>query len=140
MKFYQSKYSLLAGTSFEELAKTARTVYREAVGKSRRTPYVNSKCKLFETQKVFLDLYWAHLNQKPARERFRRVKFYQCALDTLRNSQTKPEITMAKDKRSIFYRFYGVTRSGEKFCVQVKEERKTGHKYFMSVFPWDKHD
>jgi hypothetical protein len=122
----------------DEVVRTARLLYRKAVGKSRRMPYVNSKCRLFNTPKVFLDLYWSHLNQKPSRERFRRIKLYQCALDVLRNSRLEPDII--RSDKEVFYRFFGTTRSGKKFCVQVKEELKTGRKYFMSAFPWEKHD
>ena len=135
IKFFQSKYNVLPGSDLEELASAARKVYKQAVGKSRRLPSVNSKCKLFKTPRVFLDLYWPHLNQKPPRERFRRIGLYQCALDTIRNSRISPVVAQSGDGKSIYYRFYGVTRAGIKFCVQIKEDRKSGRKHFMSVYP-----
>ncbi len=33
------------------------------------------------------------------------------------------------------HRFYGQTKSGELFCVQIKQDKRTGRKDFMSVFP-----
>ena len=34
----------------------------------------------------------------------------------------------------MLHRFYGVTKDGVYFCVQVKEDKRTGRKDFMSVF------
>jgi len=135
IKYYQSKYGLLPGSSLGEIASSARRVYNDAIGKSRRKPGVNSKCKFFKTPRVFLDLYWPHLNQKTAKERFRRIGLYKCALDTIRNSRVEPAVSKSGDGKSVYYRFYGKSKEGVKFCVQVKEERKTGQKYFMSVYP-----
>ena len=36
--------------------------------------------------------------------------------------------------RMLLYRFYGVTKDGNYFCVQVKEDKRTKRKDFMSVF------
>lgn len=118
-----------------ELAPRARAIFRHAVGKSRRSPYINSKCRIFKTDKIFLNLFWAHLNQKGAKERIRRIKLYQCALDTMQHSRILPEHKLSTDRKVVLYRFYGITKGGEEYCVQVKEELKTGRKYFMSVFP-----
>jgi len=134
-KYFQSKYSKLTGSSLEELALAMRRVYKLTVGTSRRKPSINSKCKLFKTPRVFLDLYWPHLNQKTPRERFRRMSLYECALDVIRNSHIKPIISKSSDGKAVYYRFYGITKDRIKFCVQIKEEVKTGQKYFMSAYP-----
>ncbi|MDR0980106.1 MAG: hypothetical protein LBM12_03090 [Candidatus Nomurabacteria bacterium] len=138
MKFYQSKCSLLPGTSYDEVLLLARAAYKQFSTKTRRTPYLNAKYKGYKTPKIFLDLFWTHIFQKKPRERFERLKLYSCALDTLRNTQTPPEAQKSFDKDIRLYRIYGVSRNGKKFCVQIKEELKTGRKYFMSVFPWNR--
>ena len=138
MKFYQSKYPLLPGSSLDEVLPLARSSYKRICAKTRRIPYINTKCKSFKTAKVFLDVFWTHIFQKSPKERTARLKLYQCALDTLRNSRIEPESQPSFDQRVRLYRLYGVSREGKKFCIQIKEERKTGRKYFMSVFPWSK--
>ena len=73
--------------------------------------------------------------QKHPKERRKRLKFYKAALDLLRNSQINPDtITSAEDQRMLLYRFYSITKDGSYFCVQVKEDKRTGRKDFMSVF------
>ena len=34
----------------------------------------------------------------------------------------------------LLHRFYCVTKGDSYFCMQVKEDTRTGHKDFMSVF------
>jgi hypothetical protein len=138
MKFYQSKQSLLPGSGYDEILLTARKVYKRICVKTRRIPYVNSKYKGFRTPKIFLDLFWTHIFQKHQKERRIRLKFYACAIDTLHYSTIEPELQKSFDPAIRFYRLYGVSREGHKFCIQIKEELKTGRKYFMSVFPWNK--
>ena len=135
-KYYQSRCSLLPGSSYAEILDAARKAYKNATNKSRRTPYINSKYKKFKTDKVFLDAFWVHIFQKGRRERSKRLRLYECALDLLRNTQMMPEVIDKYNDK--LYRFFGVARTGEKFCVQVKEEVETGRKHFMSVFPWNK--
>jgi|GEM_PF-345983 len=134
-KYYQSKYDLLPGTTRGETTKVAWRIYNELTKKSKRTPYVNSKYKGFKTDKIFLNLFWAHLKQKRPGDRHRRIRYYRCAIDLLRNTTLAPEARQSTTSKDKLYRFNGQTRSHEKFCVQIKEEVKTGRKYFMSVFP-----
>jgi len=136
MKFYQSKRNILPGSSIDEVLPLARMLYKQACSKTRRTPYINAKYKGFNTPKIFLDLFWTHIFQKSPKERTQRLKFYHCALDVIRNSKIEPEIQTPLDKTIRLYRIYGVSRDGKKFCIQIKEDKKTGRKYFMSVFPW----
>lgn len=60
------------------------------------------------------------------------MKFYKCALELLRKSNLEPDIVY--EKTDVLYRFYGITKSNEKFIVQVKKSGKE-NKYLMSVFP-----
>ena len=39
------------------------------------------------------------------------------------------------DSRFVLHRFFGIAHDGQRFIVQVKEDRKTGAKTLMSVFP-----
>lgn len=32
------------------------------------------------------------------------------------------------------HRFYGITKDGHEFCVQIKQNKRTGRKDFISVF------
>ena len=38
-------------------------------------------------------------------------------------------------KTEILHRFKGITPEGEEFFVQIKENKRNGQKYFISVFP-----
>ena len=68
-------------------------------------------------------------------EVLKRLRFYKAALDLLRNSQINPDtIASTEDQRMLLYRFYGVTKDGSYFCIQVKEDIGTKRKDFMSVF------
>ncbi|OGL34493.1 hypothetical protein A3F65_02105 [Candidatus Saccharibacteria bacterium RIFCSPHIGHO2_12_FULL_47_16b] len=74
--------------------------------------------------------------QKHRGEQFRRAKFYSCAIDLLRNTTVPPETIFSKgDPNEILHRFSGLGREGEIFYVQVKQNKKTDRKDFMSVFP-----
>ena len=43
-------------------------------------------------------------------------------------------IASGEDLRMLLYGFYGATKGDSYFCVQVKEDKRTGRKDFMSVF------
>ena len=128
-KYFQSKYEKLRGSRDKELFAEARRVFK-AYQKRRRQPYVRSK--YFKKQKVFLSMFWKHLNEKLPSDRKRRIPFLQCALELLMKSTIEPE-TYIVDKVE-YFRFYGKTKSGEIFAVQVMKDKK-GNRYFMSCFP-----
>ena len=133
MHVYTSKYPRLPGSSYNESLNHARREYNVIAHSTKRQPYVKSK--YFNGNKVFLKVFWDHVMQKRLKERTRRLRFYRAALDVLRHSQITPETTFNADDRNILlHRFYGVTKDGIYFCVQVKEDKRTGHKDFMSVF------
>jgi hypothetical protein len=133
MKIYQSKHNKFAGTSYCEIEKKARLLYKSEARKTKRRAYVRSI--YFDKDKIFISLFWEHLNQKPQRMRKERLKYYQCALDLLKNTRFDP-VTKPNPNGSseMLHRFAGVTKDGDLFFVQVKEDLKSNNKFFMSVF------
>lgn len=132
---YRSKYSELPGTSYPEIMAAARHEYH-LVQKCtpRRVPYVRSK--YFKKDKVFLNTFWDHLKQKHPSEQMKRLKFYLAALDLLRNTDHDSESIIERNNPDVFlHRFTGQTCDGRGFYVQVKDNRRSGRKDFMSVFP-----
>lgn len=133
MKQFRSKSSLLPGTSYDEVVGVARKEYKKIVSLTKRQPYVRST--YFNKDKVFIALFWEHLAQKHRKDRCRRLKLYNAAIDLLRNSHCEPDTIFKKDDLStLLHRFYGVTKDGIAFCVQVRQNKRTGRKDFMSVF------
>ena len=134
MPIYLTKCLKLRGTDYREVSRRARRIYKEIASTSRRKPYIRSA--YFKNEKVFLDYFWQHLQQKNWQDRFRRLKYYPCALEVIRYSNNAPIITRNPNNASeIFYRFIALTASKEQFCVQIKEETNNGQKHFISVFP-----
>jgi hypothetical protein len=133
MDFYRSKYNKLSGSSYSEVLKKARLIFRDIEKRSKRSAYVRSK--YFNKEKVFLSYFWSHLEQKRLKERMRRLKYYQCAIDLLRNTTVEPKTIVENTQNGVlFHRFSGKTKEGDVFFVQVKENTKN-NKLFMSVFP-----
>lgn len=130
---YVSKKPVLPGTSYDEVLTHARKEYKKIENLSKRQPYVRSK--YFAKDKIFLSTFWTHIMQKDRKVRTKRLELFDAAIDLLRNTHEAPETIFKKDDLSILlHRFYGVTRDGVEFCVQVKQEKRTGRKDFMSVF------
>lgn len=133
MHVYTSKYPRLSGSSYDEVLKRSRAEYHVVAQSSKRQPYVRSK--YFNSSKIFLDVFWTHLMQKHPKERRKRLRFYKAAIELLRSSREVPEVSFSADDRTIvLYRFYGMTKDGEHFCVQVKEDKRSSRRDFMSVF------
>ena len=86
---------------------------------------------------MFLELFWRHLHEKEnKRDRNRRLKIFNCAIDLIQNSNFKPEITNSnKNRQEHFYRFSGITSTNIQFKVQIKKD-KNGALWLMSVFPY----
>lgn len=95
------------------------------------------RSKYFKKQKIFLGLFWQHLDDKVnRRDKIRRLKCLTCALDVIQNSFFEPEIRKNPNKNlELLYRFRGVTQKGELFVVQIKENIKTKEKFFISTYP-----
>ncbi|MFC1790043.1 hypothetical protein ACFLZP_01010 [Patescibacteria group bacterium] len=132
---YQTKFSKLAGTSYKEVYKKAQEVFGSIKRRTKRKPYIKSV--YFGRQKVFFDYYWIHLARSGGyKERVKRLKYFRAALDLLRYCRNHPTSKENPNKKSeILHRFAGLTREKEIFYVQVKENKRTGRKYFMSCFP-----
>ena len=130
---HQTKTGKLPGTSYSEVRKQALSVFDKIKKSTKRNPYIRSA--YFEREKVFFDYFWQHLLQKSHKERVRRLKYFACAIEVIRNSRNKPHIEVNRNRPSeILYRFGGLTKDKELFYVQIKEDRSQ-KKYFMSCFP-----
>ena len=131
---YQSKTKKLPGTRYGEVKKQAIMIFKEIERKTKRRPYVRSA--YFNKQKVFFDYFWLHLFQKSPKQRFKRLKYFKASLELIKYSRNAPSIKSNPNKKDeILYRFAGLTREKELFYVQIKEDKKSDRKYFMSCFP-----
>lgn len=133
MKTYQSKAHLLPGSSYDEVQRVARKEHNKVIALTKRQPYARSS--YFNKNKVFLSVFWDHTMQKGRKIKTERLKFYSAAIDLIRNTRHDP-ITIIEENNPKFllHRFYGVTRDGVGFCVQIKQNKRTGRLDFMSVF------
>ena len=138
MRIYQTKTDPIAGTNYAEVYKKAFYLYKEIKKKTKRRPYIRSK--YFKKDKIFLQLFWNHLHEKlNHRDKTRRIKYFLCAIDLIKNSNFDPESKENIDRRSeIFHRFSGKTKAGDLFFVQIKEEKRFGEKWLISTFPISK--
>ena len=70
------------------------------------------------------------------RDKLRRMKYLPCAIDLIKKSNFEPTTKENHNNKSeLFHRFYGITKNRRLFIVQIKERRRTGEKWLMSVFP-----
>ncbi|MBU4369814.1 hypothetical protein KKG58_03590 [Patescibacteria group bacterium] len=131
---YQTKIKKLPGTSYSEVRKGVNDLFKQIKSKTKRKPYIKSA--YFNKQKIFFDFFWQHLFEKSFKERVRRLKYFGCALDLIKNSRNDP-ISFENPCRhsEILHRFVGLSKEKELFYVQIKENKKTNRKYLMSVFP-----
>ena len=134
MKVYQTKIKKLAGTDYREVYPKAFSIYKQIRAQTKRRPYVRSA--YFKKDKVFIDYFWQHLWQKNWPDRFRRLKYYACAIDLIRNSKAEPVSKLNPNRpKEILHRFAGITPDKELFFVQISEDTKLGRKGLVSVFP-----
>jgi hypothetical protein len=134
-KMHKTKAKQFAGTSYVELIKRARHEYHPIQKKTpRRVPYIRSA--YFKKDKIFVNNFWDHLNQKSPQDRVRRLKLYACAVELIRNATSTPDSMQNPNNREeILHRFDGLTADGMHFAVQIKENKKTHRKDFISCFP-----
>ena len=131
---YPTNSKKILGTSYKEVKKYATTIFKQIKQETKRRPYVRSR--YFNKQKIFFDYFWIHLSQKNHRERFRRLKYFIAALEVIKKSMNHPTSEENPHKKSeLLHRFAGLTKNGELFYVQIKEDKKNGRRYFMSCFP-----
>ncbi|MFI5212379.1 MAG: hypothetical protein ACHQTE_00265 [Candidatus Saccharimonadales bacterium] len=133
MNIYHSKYTLLHGSSYDEVVTLARKEFNTIRRMTKRQPYVRSK--YFRADKIFITTFWDHLMKRHRKDRMLRLKFYKAGISLLRNTTEAPETIFDESNKNILlHRFYGVTADGKYFCVQVKEDKRSGRKDFISVF------
>ena len=131
---YQCKNSKIAGTDFKEVARKARLFFHSIESRTKRQPYIRSA--YFDKEKIFLNYFWPHLDQKSRRERLKRLVYLSCAIELIEYSRAKPTSKIdPNQKDELFHRFTGLTKKKELFYVQIKEDLKSKKKYLMSVFP-----
>lgn len=129
---YHSKFGKLPGTDYREAYKSALDYFSQIKAKTKRQPYVRSA--YFQKNKVFLNLFWQHLFQKPQAVRKSRLKLFADAIDLIAHSRNQPtQKPNPNQPRETLYRFAGLTKNKEIFFVQIKQS-PNGKKYFMSVF------
>jgi hypothetical protein len=134
MKVHRVNSSPYHGTDYEEVYPPARKLYNQIKAHTKRQPYVRSA--YFKKEKVFIELFWIHLNQKNRKERNKRLKYYACGIELLRLTRQQPVTKKNPNKSNEqMHRFAGVTPNGELFYVQVKENVRTKRKDLMSIFP-----
>lgn len=134
MKIYQTKSNKLPGTRYADVYKNAFAQYKKIKRKTKRRPYIRSA--YFKKDKIFLELFWQHLHQKNWRDRVRRVRYFACAIELIKNTRFDPESKEhPKNSSQILHRFTGITPNGDAFRVQVREDKKTGQKWLISTFP-----
>jgi hypothetical protein len=133
MDIFYSKYNKLSGTSYYEVKGQVEVIFSRLKKKTKRRPYLRSA--YFRKEKIFFEYFWAHLRQKNYRDRIRRLKFLEAGLDLIKNSRLIPVIITVDNKAEVYYRFLGKTKDGWLFFVQIKENKKTGQKFFISCFP-----
>lgn len=136
MKSYKTKAVKLTGSDFHEVNRRAQILYKSIKKKTKRRPYIRSA--YFKKEKIFLNLFWQHLFDKPNwRDRMRRLKYFPCAIELIRESKFDPESKENPNKRTeILHRFGGVTKENDMFFVQVKEDKRSGQKFLISIFPF----
>lgn len=132
---YKSSKKKISGSDFSEVHSKTYKMYLQIKKKSKRRTYVRSA--YFNKNKVFLDLFWHHLFKKENwRDRVRRMKYFECGIDLIKNSHLQPSSKENPNRRSeILHRFYGITVDDELFCVQIKEDKKKNQKFLISIFP-----
>lgn len=134
MEVFITKKQKLFGSSFKQVKKDALNIFRVVKSRTKRTPYIRSK--YFRKEKVFLNIFWNHLYEKHEKDRVRRLRFFDCALDVIKNSTQSPTTRENfKNKDELLHRFIGITMNKEKFVVQIKENKRTKRKDLISIYP-----
>lgn len=134
MKVHKVKAAVHPGTDYKEIYPPARKLYNQIKAKTKRQPYVRSA--YFNKEKVFIELFWIHLNQKNRKERNQRLKYYSCGIELLRSTRQLPTTKRnPNSSNELLHRFAGVAANGELFYIQIKENTRSKRKDLMSIFP-----
>jgi hypothetical protein len=126
---YQSTETKLYSTVYLRVLARASGYYKSLITNPRRKPNVRSK--YFDHKKVFLDEFWTQILFRNLADRRRRLAFYICAIDLIKNSKCAPEIKYEKGKKLLEFR--GIAKNGEKFAVHLRQSKD--NIYMMSCFP-----
>ncbi len=135
MKAYRTKASKLRGTNFHEVRKKAFNIYLKIKAKTKRRPYIRSA--YFKKEKVFLPLFWQHLfDQENWKIRMKRLQYFEAAIELVRDNKFEPKSKEnPNNSNEIFHRFMGITNELAVFYVQIKENKRSGQKNLISIFP-----
>ena len=79
---YQTTKKKLSGTSYSEVRKQAMIVFNQVKKKIKRKPYIRSA--YFKKQKIFFDYFWSHLYQKSPAEKFKRLQYFEAAIELIK--------------------------------------------------------
>ena len=132
--FYQTKINKDYFTNYTMAIKTPRKIFLTIKKKTKRKPYI--RATYFRKQKVFLDYFWQHLFDKNPKERTSRLQYFRVALELIKSTRKNPVTEPNRNKSmETLYRFLGRTKDGYVFAVQIKEDKRSGNKHFMSCFP-----
>jgi hypothetical protein len=130
---YKVKSAKITGSTYLDVERKVRKSYQAIARRTKRTPYIRSA--YWRKDKIFLNLFWTYLNQKHRSERKQRLKYFDCGIELLRHSVIESETRdNPNGKNELVHRFTGQTADGDIFLVQVKENKRTGSKYLMSIF------
>lgn len=132
IKIFVCKTKPFPGSRFVDIVSQAKRLLKDLSKKTKRRPYIRSA--YFNKEKVFLSFLWMHIMQKLPSDRARRLKYLPCAIELIKKSKSDPA-TFEVDKGFIYHRFAGKDFSGRLFYVQIKQNKRTGKKEFISLFP-----
>ncbi len=135
MNIYKTKARKLSGTDFKEIHQKAVHIYEVIRKRSKRRTYIRSI--YFGKNKIFLGIFWQHVYEKKNYgDQMRRMKYFPCAIELIQNSHCNPTTKENPNKKSeLLHRFYGSTPENEHFIVQIKEDKRSGEKFLISIFP-----
>lgn len=134
MKVYKAKTHKIRGTSYREIYKKAFRFYNLIISRTKRKPYIRPA--YFKGEKIFLDLFWPHIQDKNQGDKKRRIPYLPLAIELIENSHHEPEMKKNPNKPSeLLYCFKGIDDQNNTFCVQIKQNKNVGRKWLMSAYP-----
>jgi len=135
MQVYKTKIKRLTGSNVHEVRKVAFSIYEKIRKRTKRRPYIRSA--YFNKEKIFISIFWEHLFTKENwRDRVRRLKFFPAAIDLIQNTHFEPTSKENPNRAGeMLHRFAGMTKDDNLFYVQIKEDKRKGQKWLLSIFP-----
>lgn len=134
MKAYKTSAQAFPGTKYHDVYQKAFSLYKQIKAPTKRRPYIRSA--YFKKDKIFLGIFWEHLKQKNWKDRTRRLKYFRCGIDLIKNSKFVPVSKEdPNNPNELLHRFGGITAQNDIFYVQIKEDKKTDQKFLISIFP-----